>query len=192
MRRAARAVLIFFIWIFPAFVAVGVAGAQVQLQNLHWQVAARSPRPGGKPLYHDAQQWLRPPDARAAGQIRAMVTLVNRSTRSEEAVLLRYAVSARLAPVAGESEGVWTVPFLLEEKHIPKVKAGGSREVPIPLNRTVFGAYLRRKGRTELWPDALRIQVMIEPRSGETSLEGRVADSTMKILWKQPAAGGGK
>ena len=118
--------------------------------------------------------------------------VIGQPLHSEEAVLLRYAVSARLAPTAGDSEGVWTVPFLLEEKHIPKVKAGRSREVPIPLNRTVFGAYLRRKGRTGLWPDALRIQVMVEPRSGETSLDGRVAESILKVLWKQPAAGGGK
>lgn len=184
--------MVFVLWACPFLAGAAAARAQVVLGDPHWQVSAKAPRPGGKPLFHDAQQWLRPPDTKPGGEVRAVVTLINRSTRPEEAVLLRYALSARLAPKAGEAGGVWAVPFLLEEKHIPLVKAGESREVPIPINRTVFGAYLKRKGRTELWPDALRIQVMIETRPGESSMEGRVAESVLQVLWKQPSSGGGR
>lgn len=192
MKPTTRAALLLGAGLWHALTYAAALRAEVVVGDLHWQVAARSARPGSRPLFHDSQQWLLPPAGRAAGQVRAMVTLVNKSTRSEEALLVRFSISAKLAPVAKEAEGVWAVPFLLDERHIPRVRAGESKEVPIPLNRTVFAAHLKRKARTGLWPDALRIQLMVEPRSGEGTLEGRVAESTLKVLWKQPAAGGGK
>lgn len=167
------------------------AQAAVTLQELRWQVATGAA--GRKPVWHEAAGgWLQPPGAKLQRPPRLVATLLNSDVKADEAVLLRYAVSARLAPAMGGSQGVWTLPFVLEERRVPKVPAKGSLQVPIALNRALFDAYLKRMNRSGFWPDALRMQVMVEPRPGSVSFEGRVAEAEMTVLWKQPAPGGTK
>lgn len=167
------------------------AGAAVTLQELRWQLPTGAAT--AKPVWHDAAGgWLQPPAAKLLRPPRLLVTLLNGGGKAEEAVLLRYTVSARLASAQGGTQGVWTLPFVLEERRVPKVKASAALQVPITLNRALFDAYLKRMLRSGFWPDALRMQVMVEPRPGDSSFEGRVAEAEMSVLWKQPGSGGTK
>jgi len=164
--------------------------AEVVLQEMRWQVTPNVQ--SRKAVWHDAAGWLQPPGSKLERQPRVLVTLRNRSAGSEEALLLRYAVSARLAHVredgAASAEGTWAIPFILEERRVPKVRGNDVLRVPISLNRAMFGAYLMRMRRAGFWPDMLKLQVMVEPRPGENSLDDRMIEAVLPVQWKQPQA----
>ncbi|MBI5242862.1 MAG: hypothetical protein HY922_04150 [Elusimicrobia bacterium] len=164
------------------------ASAGVILKEMRWQVAPNLRSP--KPTWHDAAAWLQPPGSKIERAPRVLAVLLNESAKPEEAILLRYAFSARLAQVqgGGASEGTWTIPFLLDERRVPKIRGNDSIQVTICLNRAVFRDYLLRMRRAGFWPDSLRLQVMVEPRPGESSFDNRVIEATLPVLWKQPAA----
>lgn len=167
-------------------VCSGPALAQVAVRGVRWQVGLKSGKPGG--VFHDAKTWLLPPGS-AGGRVRAMVSLSNRGARSQDAVLVRFSVSARLAKEPG-GESLWAVPFILEDRRVPKIRAGAGLEVAVPVNRAALAAYLQRLHGAGFWPDALRIEVMVEPRRGE-ELSERLASETLTVLWK-PAPGQGQ
>ena len=96
-------------------------------------------------------------------------------------------LEARLRKIGDEAEGTWTVPFIVEEKRIPKVRADALLKTPLNLNRVALGSYLRRMYHAGYWPDAFRVQVMVEPRPGE-SLEDRISDKTLPVAWKAASA----
>jgi hypothetical protein len=169
--------------------ACSAAHAALTIKELHWQVATSAP--ARKDLWHDTANWLYPPGSKPGRAPRVLVTLLNGTGKPDEAILLRYSLSARLAPSQGGAEGVWTLPFVLQERRVPKVQ-GNELQVPITLNRALFDAYFKRMLRAGFWPDSLRMQVMVEPRPGESSFEGRLAEVVLPVLWKQPASGGAK
>lgn len=162
------------------------APAEVSIESSHWQLPVGR---ATKPVWHDVGAWLLPPNGSVAAAPRLELRLRNAASKADEAMLLRYTVSARLVPIAGGGEGVWAIPFILEDRRVPTIRAGETRPVPAGLNRAVLGAYLKRMARAGYWPDALRLQVMVEPRPGENTLQGRMHESVLPVLWKQQAAG---
>jgi hypothetical protein len=160
--------------------------AEVSIESSRWQLPVGRPT---KPVWHDVSAWLLPPNGSVAAAPRLELRLRNAAGKADEAMLLRYIVTARLVPIVGGGEGVWAIPFILEDRRVPTIRAGETRPVPAGLNRAVLGAYLKRMARAGYWPDALRLQVMLEPRPGESTLQGRIHESVLPVLWKQQAAG---
>ena len=103
-------------------------------------------------------------------RLRARLVLKNAGPL-EEGLLLRYSMTARVAPVQGApADGTWTVPFHVEERHVPKIGADKTLEVPLEAS-PALNDYLNRIGRAGWWPDRIKIQVMLEPREGTKALQ---------------------
>ncbi|MEK7382307.1 MAG: hypothetical protein AAB262_03365, partial [Elusimicrobiota bacterium] len=104
-------------------------------------------------------------------RLRARLVLKNRGPRTSEAILLRYSLTARLAQAGGGvSDGVWAIPFLIEERRVAKVGPNKVLEVPLAMSPGLE-LHLRRLSRSGWWPDRLRLQVMLEPHPGVRTIQ---------------------
>jgi hypothetical protein len=56
-------------------------------------------------------------------------------------------------------------------------------DVPLPINRVALYAYLGRMFRAGYWPDAFKVQIMVEPRAGE-SFDGRLLEKELSVIWE--------
>lgn len=158
------------------------ASAEVVIADAGWELSIRMRKQN--PQYHRLDHWMFPPSpVPKKSRPRAFAALKNPNGADEHAVLLRYAVDARLRQIGTTADGVWTVPFLTDEKRVPRVRAGETLNVPLALNRVALGAYLRKMYNAGFWPDAFRVRVMVEPRPGE-SLERRVREATLPVSWR--------
>ena len=166
---------------FACFLCAPSAFAEVVLADLGWQFAIQIKKQRRK--YHDIEAWIFPPGSKRKVRVRAMATVLNKSASDERAVLLRYAFSARLKKIGARGEGTWTIPFVVEERRIPRIRGGASLPVELYLNRVAFDAYIKRMHRAGFWPDAFRVKVMIEPRAGET-LNERILETGLPVIWK--------
>jgi hypothetical protein len=102
-------------------------------------------------------------------RLRARLVLKNSGPR-EEGLLVRYSMTARVAPSQGAgAEGSWAVPFSVDERHVPKIGADKTLEVFLDAS-PALDLYLRRLGRAGWWPDQIKIQAMLEPRSGSKTI----------------------
>ncbi|HVE14584.1 MAG TPA: hypothetical protein VNI01_14400 [Elusimicrobiota bacterium] len=151
------------------------ARAEIAIAGLSWQTSS------GKGAFGAAERWDPAAGAKGGSRVRAVATLENRGAVSEGLCVLRYAVSVRFARAKETGEGAWAVPFLSEETHVPlPIKPGQKKDVPVAVNRVALEGYLRRFQRLGFRADALRIQVMVEPRAGE-ALKDRVVESTLPV-----------
>jgi hypothetical protein len=141
----------------------------------------------GRPVFHALESLYLPPDAKPAARLRAVLKVDNDGPRAEAGAVIRFALSARIRRVGETGEGQWTVPFLLEERHIPQVRRGRGVEVVLPLNRVAVVDHLKNLRAAGYWPDALRLEALFTPRLGE-GLEGRTASKTIPVDWKNPPA----
>lgn len=158
---------------------------EVILKEIRWELAQNGTRPGRPRKFDPIERWSQPPTARLARKPRAVITLANRGPKAAEGVLVRYAVSARLMRTDRSSpEGVWAVPFHVEERRVPRVKANELRRVPI--DSLLLATHLKRMHLAGLWPDALKIQVMVDPRPGDT-LEGKLLENLLPVSWDSPS-----
>ncbi|OGR95606.1 MAG: hypothetical protein A2V88_14120 [Elusimicrobia bacterium RBG_16_66_12] len=152
-----------------AFMAAAVrASAELVLESVHWQVGRA--RAGRVASWADVKI-LEDGPPKLESRLRARLVLKNRGPQTSEGILLRYSLTSRLTP-AGEAaaEGVWAIPFLIEERRVPKV--GPNKVVEVPLETSPgLELYLRRLSRSGWWPDRLRLQVMLEPRPGERTIQ---------------------
>lgn len=142
------------------------ASAEVLIESVRWQQALTAK--GRSPVYHDILELTSVPPL-ITGRIRALVVLKNRGPEEGEGILLRYSISARLAGLSGKEEGVWAVPFMIEEKRVPKIGANQRLEVALDPSRSMdipFNHYLARIFKSGFWLDRMRLQVMLSPRRG--------------------------
>ena len=155
-----------------------LVSAELVLRSVAWQLPAPS---GAQPRgYRPIERWIQPPIARVPSKPRVVVTVANRGPKAAEGAVLRFVVTARQAKIGATSgEGVWTVPFYLSERRVARVKANETKEVPI--NDPFLDVFLKKTFRAGYWPDALRIQVMVEPRNGE-GLEQRILEQTLPVV----------
>ncbi|OIO11738.1 MAG: hypothetical protein AUJ52_01595 [Elusimicrobia bacterium CG1_02_63_36] len=156
--------------------------AEVLIADAGWELSIRMRKQN--PQFHRVDHWMFPPNPVPKRSLpRAYVTLENPNAAAEHAVLLRYCVDARLRRIGTSADGVWTVPFLNDEKRVPVVGGGKKFDVALPLNRVALDGYLKKMYRAGFWPDAFRVRVMIEPRPGET-LDRRVRETTLPVAWR--------
>jgi len=140
----------------------GRASAELLLESVHWQVG-RVER-GRVTSWADVKV-LEDGPPRLDSRLRARLVLKNRGPQVSEGILLRYSLTARLSRIEGEShEGTWAIPFMVEERRVPKVGPNKVIEVPLETNPGL-SLSLQRLSRSGWWPDRIRIQVMLEPHA---------------------------
>lgn len=159
------------------------AGMTVSSAALQVSITAKK----GSPVFHGIESLLLPPDGKPAAVLRAVLTVDNEGPRVESGVVIRFSISARVKRIGADGEGAWSVPFLLEERHVPRVARGRGVAVNLPVNRVALVGHLKKLRSAGLWPDALRIDALIEPRRGE-DLSGRVVTKTVPVDWKPAPA----
>ena len=150
--------------VLGALVLCSPARAEIRLAGIGWQ---RLVKHQGRSAGFETLPAVSLSGSTDSRRLRAKLTLLNGGPKSAEGILLRYCFAARLVPREGRAAGVWAVPFMIEEKRVPKLGPNQSQEVA--LEPSLWGMYLRRLARTGFWPDRLRLQVMLEPRAGETA-----------------------
>lgn len=150
-----------------AAAATGTSSAEVALEGVHWQVGHVE---GGRVAYWQDVKSL-PAAPKPADRMRARLVLKNAGPQAEEGLLLRYSLTARVVSGDGPAAGAaWAVPFVIDERRVPKVAADKVIDVPIDAGAPV-DLYLRRVARAGWRPDRLKIQVMLEPHRGCKTLQ---------------------
>lgn len=144
------------------------ASAEPSLEGVHWQEGrVAGARVSG---WRDVKEIVDGPPKLDA-RLRARLVLRNPEGKPEEGVLIRYSMTARLSPAAGAAaEGTWAIPFVVEERRVPKVAAGKTIEVPLDTG-AALDLYIRRIVRAGWWPDRVKLQVMLEPHAGGAALQ---------------------
>jgi hypothetical protein len=141
------------------------ASAELELESVHWQTGRFE---GGRVAsWLDVKTLADSP--KPADRMRARLVLKNDGPQNEEGLLLRYSLTARVLPADGTA-GSWAVPFIVDEKRVPKVGAEKTIEVPLDAGAAI-DLYLRRLSRAGWRPDRLKIQVMLEPHRGSKTLQ---------------------
>jgi hypothetical protein len=162
--------------------SVGVR-AEIELEGVQWQLVQREPGRALKPpTAENLDRLAIEPGGRLTGRIWAKLKLLNRGP-ALEAILVRYAVSAKIAPLDKRQPASWALPFVLGDRRLPKVGANAPLEIPLdPTDDVVL--YLKNVFREGYWPDELKIEVMVQPRRDQkTPL--KVLESTLPLA---PAA----
>jgi len=149
-----------------AAAGAGGASAEIVLEGVHWQVGRVE---GGRVAGWQDLKVLVDGPPKLDSRLRARLVLKNRGPKAEEGLLLRYSMTARVAPAAG-AEGSWAIPFVVEERRVPKVGPNQMIEVPLETG-AALELYMRRLARAGWWPDRVKLQVMLEPHPGSAALQ---------------------
>ena len=159
-----------------AAAGAGAASAEIVLEGVHWQEGLVES--GRVAAWRDVKVLGdAPPNARR--RLRARLVLKNDGPKEEEGLLLRFSLTARVTPADGAAaEGSWAVPFIVDEKRVPKI--GPDKMIDAPLDAgAALDLYLRRLARAGWRPDRIKIQAMIEPRPGTKRVQ--VAEDVLEI-----------
>lgn len=130
-----RTVLILAVLLLGA----GAARAELVLEGVTWEPAV-----------------LDIASAKLVAKTKAKARLKNRGPKKVEGVLMRYSLTAQLG-------GQWVVPFTIEQKRVARIKPNQIIDVAIGPS-PMLPIYLKKLKREGVSPEALRLQVMIEPR----------------------------
>ncbi len=138
--------------------------AQVQLDKIDWQISLAA---GEKPLpFKTIRELKLEPYQKYPHKLRAVVVAQNASARPAEGLVLRCALSLHLVRVSDAADaGFWAVPFRTEELRISRIKAGETYEAK--LIHFVLNEQLKKLRNTGFWADALKLQVMLDPKIGD-------------------------
>lgn len=153
------------------------ASAELTLDAAGWQ-SGRVEKPARPAVWADAQKASVP--AKKAPLLRGKATLKNRGPKAAEGVLLRYAVTARLAAEKSGADGEarWALPFLIDERRVPKVDANSVVEVPLSLSPKL-DIYLKKVRRQGMRVDALKLQAMLEPHAADGAV--KVVETLLEV-----------
>ncbi len=157
----------FLVLALAALAAVG-ARAELSLESVSWQRARVEKLRAVS--WEDADRLIDGPP-KLDTRLRARLTLKNRGPAPAEGILLRYSMTGRVAPLAGEKpESVWGVPFMVDEKRVPKIGPNKTQDVYLAIS-PALELYLAKLARAGWWLDRVRLQVMIEPHLGAVSVQ---------------------
>ncbi|MDA8132386.1 MAG: hypothetical protein M0011_12865 [Elusimicrobia bacterium] len=102
--------------------------------------------------------------------LRAVVSLSNSSDRPAEGLVLRYALSLRLQRAGEQPEkAFWAVPFFVEEVRVSKIDPVSQRQARVI--RFELQSQLNKLKNSGFEPAALKLEVMLSPRSGDEPSE---------------------
>jgi hypothetical protein len=165
------------------FIAGTAGRAEIELESVRWQLAQREPGQGLKPPKpEDIAVLAIAPGSPLAGRLLGTIKLLNRGP-AVEAILLRYALTAKIAPQDKQQPALWTLPFVLGDRRVPKVDANAYLDIPLDPSADV-DIYLKNVFREGYWPEAIKIEVMVQPRHD--------AKAPLKILESELPLGPGK
>ncbi len=153
------------------------ASAEIVLEGVHWQAGRVE---GGRVVAWQDVKVVTDGPPKLHDRLRARLVVKNRGAKAEETLLLRYSMTARVAPSTGApTEGSWAIPFVVEERRVPKVGADKTIEVPLDTG-VALDLYLRRLARAGWWPDRVKLQVMLEPHPGSTAIQ--TVEDTLEVV----------
>lgn len=138
--------------------------AQVQINRIDWQVS----RVEGKVKlpFEPILELKLEPYQKYLNKFRAVVNVGNSSAKPAGGLVLRCALSLHVVHLASAaSAGFWAVPFRVEELRISQIRPGGVYEAK--LIHFVLNEQLKKLRNTGFWVDALKLQVMLDPRQGD-------------------------
>ena len=162
--------------LFSAALGPAPASAtELYLRGIKWElgVSVRASAVRYQPL----QAWTQKPGDKLPGRVRFQITVENGSKEEVDGVVVRFALSAKIAPAAG-GEAVWAIPFELGERRIPKLKSSEIRAVPVePVH---LENYLKRLRSQGFWPEAFKVQVMVDPKAGD-NMASNVVEYTVPV-----------
>lgn len=157
-----------------AVLVAGAARAEVRLESARWELSrAVKPAPGKLPKLpvkakpEQIQALPVVPGRKLDGRVQARLTVTNKGA-AEQAVLLRYTVTARVAPNNGGHDADWALPVLVAEKRVPKIAADKTAEVVLDATEMINLTLLKFE-RVGWWPKELKLKVQVEPRRGQSS-----------------------
>jgi hypothetical protein len=158
-----------------AAATAGAASAEIVLEGVYWQVGRAA---AGRVASWQNATVLQDGPPKLDNRLRARLVLKNAGP-VEEGLLVRYSFSARVAPARGAAgEGSWAVPFHVDERRVPKIGADKTLEVPLDAS-PALDLYLNRLGRAGWWADRIKIQVMLEPRTGSKAIS--VVEAVLEV-----------
>ncbi len=169
--------------LLAALLAAGAASAsaEIALEGVHWQVGRVEA--GRVAAWQDVKVLADAPP-KLVSRVRARLVLRNRGAAAEETLLIRYSMTARVAPAKdAAAEGAWAIPFAVEERRVAKIGAGKMIEVPLDTG-AALDLYARRLARAGFWPDRVKLQVMLEPRAGESALQ--IVEDVLEVQRDKP------
>ena len=140
----------------------GAASAEVEPQAVRWQHISKQKQESAKPM--DVAELALPLE----GKLLARVKLLNRGPATE-GVLLRYSLTPKISADA-HTAPVGVVPFVIEEKRVPKIGANQFLEVTLDLTPAVT-LYLKKIARDDFKLREIRLQLMVSPRRGEKGIK---------------------
>lgn len=150
------------------------ASAEVRLDSARWELTRAIPSSPGKlaklssKARPEAIQALPAvPGRKLPGRVHARVIVANAGA-VERAVLLRYAVIARVAPDGGAQDGEWALPVLVAEKRVPRIGEGKTTEVLLDATDMINLTLLKFE-RVGWRPKEFKLKVQVEPRRGQTT-----------------------
>lgn len=159
---------------FAVFTAAS-AGAEISIDGVTWQ---KGKAEGVRPVvWEDAGKVIDGPP-KLDTRLRARLTLKNRGPKPAEGILLRYSMTARVLAADAKTEGVWAIPFMVDEKRVPKVGPNKTQDVYLTTS-PALEFYFAKLSRAGWWPDRVKLQVMIEPHPGTTELLS--LESTLEV-----------
>ncbi len=163
-----------------AAMAAGPARA-LELSAVSWTISKTGPVEPKEPIPIE----LLPLDsgARLGGRLTAKLALRNQGPR-KEGILIRYSLSAKLAPVGGAGQAVWALPFLNDERRVPQVGPDQTLQVPVDVT-ALTEIYLKRVRADGYWPVEFKLEAMLEPREGAPI---RVVESSLPVAQTGPRA----
>jgi hypothetical protein len=141
-----------------------VLRAQSQLDGINWQVS----RVAGKTKlpFETIRELNLAPYGKYPYKLRAVVAARNLSARPSDGLVLRCALSLHIVKLSDPADaGFWAVPFRVEELRISQINPGAVYEAR--LIHFALNEQLKKFNNTGFWVDALRLNVMLDPRQGD-------------------------
>lgn len=140
------------------------AAAEVELQGVRWELVRReNPR---KPPVVTPIETLELTGRPIKGRLIARLQYLNRGPASE-GLLIRYSLRAKLAPADKPEAAAWSVPFMIEEKRVPRVVANQKAETALDPT-AMLNIHLKRLERSGYYPQELKLEATVSPRRGES------------------------
>ena len=138
--------------------------AQVQINKIDWQVSRVE---GKKKLPFEPIIELKlEPYQQYMNKLRAVVSAQNISSKPAEGLVIRCALSLHVVRLADAADaGFWAVPFRTEELRVSRILPGATYEAK--LIHFVLNPQLKKLKNTGFWVDALKLQVMLDPKPGD-------------------------
>ena len=158
-----------------AAATAGAAAAEISLESVSWQVGRVA---AGRVVSWQNVTVLEDGPPKLDNRLRARLVLKNAGP-AEEGLLVRYSMTTRVVPSKdAPGGGSWAVPFSVDERRVPRIGADKTLEVPLDAS-PALDLYLRRIARAGWWPDRIKIQVMLEPRSGSKTIS--VVEAVLEV-----------